>query len=175
MIIVRIWEGLGNQLFQYAYARALQERVKTEVYLDMGHCNRGDLPFEREDIVKRRPGLWHFNISMKGVNTQKIPALRCLEGRNMADRARYLLMEKKVGRWTVLEDAERMTEICPGIMAPGDYKYINAHCLNKGYYENCREVLLRELEPKEEPILPGPLEEAMQERNTVSLHIRLRD
>lgn len=27
MIIVRIWEGLGNQMFQYAYARALKEKA----------------------------------------------------------------------------------------------------------------------------------------------------
>ena len=26
MIIVRIWEGLGNQMFQYAYARFLSRK-----------------------------------------------------------------------------------------------------------------------------------------------------
>ena len=26
MVIVRIWEGLGNQMFQYAYARAMKEK-----------------------------------------------------------------------------------------------------------------------------------------------------
>ena len=34
MIIVRIWEGLGNQLFQYAYARSLMHRGQ-DVYIDL--------------------------------------------------------------------------------------------------------------------------------------------
>lgn len=33
MIIIKIWEGLGNQLFQYAFARKLQMKGN-EVYLD---------------------------------------------------------------------------------------------------------------------------------------------
>lgn len=28
MIVVRIYEGLGNQMFEYAYAYALNERMK---------------------------------------------------------------------------------------------------------------------------------------------------
>ena len=34
MIIVRIYEGLGNQLFQYAYARTLALSSEHEVLLD---------------------------------------------------------------------------------------------------------------------------------------------
>ena len=34
MIVVRIWEGLGNQMFQYAYARALVAKGQ-DVRLDM--------------------------------------------------------------------------------------------------------------------------------------------
>ena len=32
MIVVRIWEGLGNQMFQYAYARALVAKGQDVVY-----------------------------------------------------------------------------------------------------------------------------------------------
>lgn len=34
MVIVRIWESLGNQMFQYAYARALKEKG-IDVRLDL--------------------------------------------------------------------------------------------------------------------------------------------
>ena len=37
MIIVRIWEGLGNQMFQYAYARAMKEKGIT-VRLDLNEA-----------------------------------------------------------------------------------------------------------------------------------------
>ena len=32
MIIVRIWEGLGNQMFQYAFAKAFQKKKGIKVY-----------------------------------------------------------------------------------------------------------------------------------------------
>ena len=44
MVIIRIWEGLGNQMFQYAYARALKEKG-IDVRLDM------DKSFDRSDMV----------------------------------------------------------------------------------------------------------------------------
>ena len=33
-IIVRIWGGLGNQMFQYAFAYALSMKYDREIYLD---------------------------------------------------------------------------------------------------------------------------------------------
>ena len=39
MIVVKIWEGLGNQLFQYAYAKSLQLRQNEKVYLDFSAYN----------------------------------------------------------------------------------------------------------------------------------------
>ena len=51
MVIVRIWEGLGNQLFQYAFARALQIRTGKKVALDISGIYKQILD---GDITKRR-------------------------------------------------------------------------------------------------------------------------
>lgn len=32
MYIVRAWEGLGNQMFQYAFARAIRHRTGQQVF-----------------------------------------------------------------------------------------------------------------------------------------------
>ena len=35
MIVVKIFGGLGNQMFQYAFSRSLALRNKTDLYLDL--------------------------------------------------------------------------------------------------------------------------------------------
>jgi hypothetical protein len=53
MVIAKLWGGLGNQLFQYAAAFSLAQRLQTEVVLDPRHCY---------DEVIRPYELDHFNI-----------------------------------------------------------------------------------------------------------------
>ena len=40
--IVRISDGLGNQMFQYAFAKKLQSIGMSEVYLDIRYINNED-------------------------------------------------------------------------------------------------------------------------------------
>lgn len=35
MIVLKLTDGLGNQMFQYAFARALQQRRNDKIYLDI--------------------------------------------------------------------------------------------------------------------------------------------
>ena len=39
MIVIKITDGLGNQMFQYAYARILQTQVPYKVFLDVSDIN----------------------------------------------------------------------------------------------------------------------------------------
>lgn len=175
MIIVRIWEGLGNQLFQYAFARALQERISKPVYLDVRHCNRGDLPFEKQDAVKREIGLHHFNVSLKYASTIKIPRLRCLDGKSGIAQAKYLLMKNGIGMWNWVEDEDRMGNLCQDILYPRDYTYVSAHCLNRGYYHEIRKILLEELRIKRKIVMGQTLANWLENKPVVSVHIRLTD
>lgn len=52
--VVKIQGGLGNQMFQYAFARALQERLQTEIHLDLQFCQwhrRRPLQLDRFDCT----------------------------------------------------------------------------------------------------------------------------
>ena len=62
IIIVRIWEGLGNQLFQYAYARALKERG-LDVRLDLNKAY-DDAFLKNPSHDVRQSGIQHFNITL---------------------------------------------------------------------------------------------------------------
>lgn len=175
MIIVRIWEGLGNQFFQYAYARSLQQRIQIPVFLDVRHNNRGDLPFEKEDIVKRKLGIQHFRIGMKGIQTHMIPSLHCLDETGILGGIRYLSLNGIKSKWRVISDEGAMCGINSDIMHPENNTYISAHCVNKLYYGDCRDILLQEMQLRSKLKLSASLEEIIKNRDTVSIHIRLTD
>lgn len=175
MIIVRIWEGLGNQLFQYAYARSLLQRTQTPVYLDVRHNNRGDFPYEKEDIIKRKLGIQHFNISLKGIRTNKLSMLNCIDGTGLSSNLKYLLLKEGLAKWKIISDETAECDIKEDILYSRDYTYINAHCINKKYYDGCRDILLRELQLKKPVKVSASLNEIIKNRNTVSIHIRLTD
>lgn len=53
MIYVEIQGNLGNQLFQYAYARHIQEKTGQTICLNLYNFNKGrpDLKFSLDDYV----------------------------------------------------------------------------------------------------------------------------
>jgi hypothetical protein len=61
MIIVRIWGGLGNQLFQYAFAYAVAKKTDTKVYLDKSFYT---FNFQKKNnrFTKQKFQLDNFNI-----------------------------------------------------------------------------------------------------------------
>ena len=66
MIIVRIWEGLGNQMFQYAYARALKEKGM-DVRLDLNKAY--DNTFEKyRNNAQRENHIQNFRISLPSID-----------------------------------------------------------------------------------------------------------
>lgn len=57
MIIIRLKGGLGNQLFQYAFARSLSHNLDTELFLDVSYFNHNE---KRKHVVF---GLNAYNIN----------------------------------------------------------------------------------------------------------------
>ena len=66
MIIVRIWEGLGNQMFQYAYARALAEKgIDVRLDLDKAYDNK----FAKyRNHTLRENSIQNFRISIQKID-----------------------------------------------------------------------------------------------------------
>jgi len=156
MFIVRIWEGLGNQLFQYAYAKSLYERTGKKVYLDIRHPNRGDFRGEKKDVVTRKIGLQHFCVSLPLIDTRKISCVRWFF-------------------WKKLSDEQGVTHFYEEIFSPSNYAYISGHFIHKNYFLNCRETLLREFTLKRTIEMSESLKNLFETENTVAVHIRLTD
>ncbi|MEK6756948.1 MAG: hypothetical protein AABZ02_12415, partial [Bacteroidota bacterium] len=69
MVIVKLYGGLGNQLFQYATARSLALQSDSLLKLDASTGFEGD-------FYKRRYSLNHFNIVENFASPQEIAASR---------------------------------------------------------------------------------------------------
>lgn len=68
MILVRLVGGLGNQLFQYAFARSISVDKRVEVKLD------AISGFENDCFYRRSYSLDHFNISLQPTSRQEVTA-----------------------------------------------------------------------------------------------------
>lgn len=76
MIIIRISEGLGNQMFQYAFARALSLRRGHELLLDTSYFNKYAEVEVNGQKVRREFGLAHFNIKGRLAGEEQIAELK---------------------------------------------------------------------------------------------------
>jgi len=70
MIIVRFQGGLGNQMFQYAFGRALSLANNTELVLDSSAYGNEESDPEKKDI--RAFGLKYYNLSARVANPQEL-------------------------------------------------------------------------------------------------------
>ncbi len=174
MLVVRIWEGLGNQMFQYAFARSLQKMTGETVYLEGRRIYRGSLP--GEDLkVERKCGLMKFNLELKFIKPECLSKWSYLEQRTIYQRVRFWLAENGIGDYGFITDREDQCAYYDNLYGLHKNMYIMGHFLNKKYLEPVRQELVQEFTLKREPVLPEELKEIFRSYDTVSIHIRRGD
>ena len=73
MIIVKIKGGLGNQMFQYAFARYLNENTKQNVKIDLSY-------FEIYNDSVRKPRIATMNIGLQIATKKEVESLVKFKG-----------------------------------------------------------------------------------------------
>lgn len=174
MKVVRIWEGLGNQMFQYAYARALREQTGEAVYLEGRRIYRSSFSFE-DMAEERKCHLHHFKISLSFVHPRSLQKWRYLEQRTPLQKVRFFLASRGIGRYLFLTDHPYLTEYHPTLVEEKGNAYVMGHFLHRKYFEQIRELLLEEFVPKTDILLRQDIAKAMRTYHTVSVHIRRGD
>lgn len=160
MIYVRLAGGLGNQLFQYAAARALALRNGSEVILDLRDLDKGP----RHAVF----GLEKFKIRAQIAQDADLPPsrlkpLRYLFWRTFGTTPRFIRERGLCLNRTVLEASDDV--------------YLHGYWQSEGYFADCAHILREELEFA---FIPGAetarMMEAIQaETVSVSVHLRRGD
>ena len=143
MIVVRIWEGLGNQMFQYAYAMSMQKRREQKVYLEARRMYRNTLPHE-DLLVERKCGLHHFNISIKFVKPDYLSGWNFLERKNVFQKVKYWLAERDLTKYKFANDFQNQCEYFERLLELKGNYYVMGHFFHRKYFEPIRETLLQE-------------------------------
>ncbi len=171
MIIVRIYFGLGNQLFQYAYARALQEKGYN-VYIDTKKKYEDAFPKyynndERENKLK------YFNIKVSEATSKDMEKYGFLWQKNVKEKIQYYLAKQRVwlNRLWFEESEEELNE---KELLFGNY-YLSGFFQNEKFFKHIRKILLKEIRPKQKIKISRELKDLLSDKEIVSVHIRRGD
>ena len=173
MIVVRIYEGLGNQMFEYAYAYALNERMKKKgirVYLDM-----------REEAVTLfdttryyRPSVLHkFRIGLPAASEEMLRHWNYLSEKTMVQKAICRLAD--LGKWKYKRFKEHEFNYRKEHLKIKNYTYAEGWFQHDQYFQKYRNSLLKEFTLKEKWEIPKQLQDILNDYQVISVHVRRGD
>ncbi len=166
MIIARIHAGLGNQMFEYACARALSLRFGCPLQLDISDCGS-----------KTPYGLGVFNVTGQFATAETVKLMR--KRRNQLVRIVYLFTKidiRRYSRYYFLESAHRPDPASLVTDPVNKDYYIEGYWQSQNYFADAQNAIRRDFTLREP--LSGQnaeIEAAMRTGNSVSLHIRRGD
>lgn len=169
MIIVRIWEGLGNQLFQYAFARVLQIKTQERVYLDTKGCN-GKIINPKH--TKREYQLSNFRIKMREYNDVD-KYYFFLDESNFVKKGIKNLSQQGLFPYKYVEESNVMYK--PEFWELTGHYYIQGWFQNEKYFKEYEDIIRKEIRLKERIMLETELADNLKKKNTVAIHIRRGD
>ncbi len=173
MIVVRIYEGLGNQMFEYAYAYALHERMKNRgirVCLDMRE--KEVTVFDKTRYY--RPSLLHqFRIGLPAASEKQLRHWDYLSEKTMPKKAVCKLVD--LGLWKYGRFKEDEFNYRKEHMKIKDHTYVEGWFQHYQYFEKYRNSLLKEFSLKEKWEMPEQIKHILEEYQVISVHIRRGD
>ncbi|MCM1087829.1 MAG: alpha-1,2-fucosyltransferase [Muribaculaceae bacterium] len=176
MNVVKISDGLGNQMFQYAFARKLQIDTGRKVYLDTRFINNEDSVFRKEDgcLAKKNGyriyGLDRFRIKLPSADDCVLKHWKYLSGNGFLRQEIYAMSKNGLWPWKYCD--EDIMEVNSNTFFPVYYK---GYFFNLRYYDDIKKILQKEFVLKSKIHLPLELKTILKNDNTVGLHIRRGD
>ncbi len=169
MIIVKLTGGLGNQLFQYAFARHLSIKHKVEIKFDVRELN---IESVQDKKVTRDFGLIHFNIkSSTASELELIPyqISKFVKFIHLFCLSIGLKLKKNYVRelhFNFYKKALNAPENC----------YLDGYWQSEKYFEDCRTELLHDFSfVSELSSETKKIAEEIKAQNAVSIHVRRGD
>lgn len=185
MIRLNLIGGLGNQMFEYAYARALMEKFKDEEIRINPYFNMYYNLFALRKLVIWPNSLVHFKLNSKIKEMGKVEGI--IKG---ARDSVYYIFDVLQHRNKILTVTEFKKKNCKGIYQVASFgftfypcakvnkknKYISGLFQNEKYFKDIRKILLEEFQVKTKPTYDNYLKmQELDKCNAVCVHIRRGD
>ncbi len=169
MIIVKLVGGLGNQMFQYATARALAERHRCELKLDTSWFRKPG------SDTRRSYGLRVFNTVKAQATKREINAVKHRSG-NKLDR---ILRSHFRGFFPLRKSyffEESALHFSPEVLKLTDNSYLEGFFQYLAYFQSIEKILQDEFQFIKQPNKKNKLIlDKIEIQNSVSVHIRRKD
>lgn len=165
MVVVTLMGGLGNQMFQYATARTLAQRLGTFV--------KFDLTFLNDDTAKENFTQRHYELDIFEVEGTEIGQDELADFRIPSDKSSWLsaIRHRKPSLYKVVESG-LMYRPFTNRKLP---MWIHGYWQSEKYFQSHRELLLKEFSINNISEKTIVLLETLREQEAVSVHIRRGD
>lgn len=153
-ICVKLYGGLGNQLFQYATARAVMKE-RDFLLLDTTHFN--------DDFYGRKFGLQQFNIKGKVLKNKLVSKI-------FTPATKLNRIAVRLGLFHLIKE-EGFYYKKIGAADVRSFSVIDGYWQTEKYFNCVRDEILLELVPQQIPEMP----QWITQTNTVAVHVRRTD
>lgn len=168
--IIKFNGGLGNQMFQYAFACALKKKFNSEILFDFSYFE--DVK-SHDEVTTREFELGVFNFDCKEASTEDLKEIKRPEFKS---KLKNTLAKKFPKIFSINYVREKNNTIYDKNLLNSQYMYFEGYFQSEKYFKSIRNYLLKNFSLKE------PLDEKNQavlnqikETNSVSIHIRRGD
>lgn len=168
--------GLGNQMFQYAAGRALSEKHRVPLKLDLSYLKREWLERLKGNTI-RRYSLGIFNIEEEFAKPYELPALNWIPWSFLTNPINQLRKFLKPSAPFVLSETPFNPEENQSNLQNGKpHVYLDGFWQSEEYFKEIKDIIVEDFDFKIQPEgLNLQFAQKIAAHNSVSLHIRHGD
>lgn len=173
MIISRIFQGIGNQMFQYAYGYARAFELDTDYKIDTSYYINYSEVEQWGYKYKRDFGLNRFNISASEASKEDTDAIIYPRGKNLLQKItnQYRIHLAPAQHKFLVKEAS--FEFDPSLLHILDNTYVDGYFTDERYFENVISQIRDQFTLKAQPSQTNKeIMREMLESNSVCMSIR---
>lgn len=173
--IVKISDGLGNQVFQYAFARSLQKRFMGRVLLDISDINNNNIKEASDILESRKNGLRvysldKFRIMLPVADIQNVSNWNYYFEEGVINEVKRQMNSLNLWPWQYIEEEQYVEKFNPLYSV-----YYRGYWFDLKYYKDLKSILKKELHLKKRVKLPRELNYMLKNKKVNAVHIRRGD